>query len=240
MAYRFYLGKILLPIAPSKLQMKVNGKNKSMVLINDGEVNVLKKVGLTEITFDVRLPNVQYPFAKYKSGFKDAKYFLGEINKLKTSNKPFQFIVTRSLPNKKSLFDTNMKVSLESYDVKEDAKDGFDMVVSVKLKQYRSYGTKTCKIIEDDKKKKKASVEKKRDDETSPKPSKNQSKTHIVKSGDCLWNIAKYYYGDGTKNTVIYNANKEIIEQTARKYGRQSSSNGWWIYPNTKLTIPAL
>ena len=240
MAYHFYLGKVLLPIAPSKLQIKIASKNKSMVLINDGEINVLKNAGLTDISFDVLLPNVKYPFATYKSGFKDAKYFMGEIEKLQVNKKPFQFIVSRVLPNKTVLFDTNMKVSLESYEIKEDAKDGFDMVVSVKLKQYRSYGTKTCKIIEDDKKKKKASVEKKRDDETSPKPSKNQSKTHIVKSGDCLWNIAKYYYGDGTKNTVIYNANKEIIEQTARKYGRQSSSNGWWIYPNTKLTIPAL
>lgn len=30
-------------------------------------------------------------------------------------------------------------------------------------------------------------------------------------SGDCLWNIAKKYYGDGSQYTKIYNANKETI-----------------------------
>ena len=240
MAYHFYLGKVLLPIAPSKLQIKIASKNKTTTLINDGEINILKDAGLTDISFEVLLPNVKYPFATYKSGFKNAKYFISEIEKLKVNKKPFQFIVSRVLPNKKVLFDTNMKVSLESYEIKEDAKSGFDVTVSIKLKQHRSYGTKTCKITNSKDNKKKVTVEKKRSDETSPKPTKKQNKTHIVKQGDCLWNIAKYYYGDGSKNTVIYNANKEVIEQTARKYGRQSSSNGWWIYPNTKLTIPAL
>lgn len=62
--------------------------------------------------------------------------------------------------------------------------------------------------------------------------------THKVVSGDNLWNIAKKYYGNGTKQTIIYNANKDIIEATAKKYGRSSSKNGWWIYPGTVLTIP--
>lgn len=239
MTYRFYFDKVLFPIAPSKVQMKIANKNKTVTLINDGEVNVLKNAGLTEISFDLLIPNVKYPFATYKDGFRKANYFLQKLEDFKRNKAPFQFIVSRKFPDGKMIFDTNMKVSLESYDIKEDVKEGFDVIVSIKLKQHRAYGTKTCKIIKDDKKKK-VTTEKKRDDTTSPQPKKNQNKTHIVKSGDCLWNIAKFYYGDGTKNTVIYNANKEIIEQTARKYGRQSSSNGWWIYPDTKLTIPAL
>ena len=34
---------------------------------------------------------------------------------------------------------------------------------------------------------------------------------YTVVSGDCLWNIAKKYYGDGSQYTKIYNANKETI-----------------------------
>ena len=128
--------------------MKIKGQNKTLTLVNEGEVNILKEAGLTEISFDLLLPNVKYPFATYKSGFKRAKYFLDKIEKLKTKKKPFQFIVTRTLPNKKLLFDTNMKVSLEDYSIKEDSKEGFDVVVSIKLKQYKSFGTKKCKVIE--------------------------------------------------------------------------------------------
>lgn len=225
MAYHFYLGKMLCPVAPSKLQLKIGNKNKTMTLINEGEVNILKQAGLTEISFDLLLPNVKYPFATYKSGFEGANYFLGELEKLKTDRKPFQFIVTRLFPNGKMLFDTNMKVSLESYEIKEDAKQGFDVVVSVKLKQYRDFGTKTCKIISTGTTTS-ASVESTRSTETSPAPSANQ--TYTVQKGDCLWNIAKKYYGNGSKYTVIADANKGKIK------------NANLIYPGQVLTIPAL
>ena len=39
-----------------------------------------------------------------------------------------------------------MKVSLEDYKITEQAKNGFDLIVKVKLKQYRAYGTKTVSI----------------------------------------------------------------------------------------------
>lgn len=64
------------------------------------------------------------------------------------------------------------------------------------------------------------------------------SKTYTVKSGDCLWNIAKKFYGNGSKWTTIYNANKSTIEARAKKAGKKSSNNGHWIYPGTVLKIP--
>ena len=230
MSYHFYLDKMLCPIAPSKLQIKIKGQNKTLTLINEGEINILRKAGLSETSFDLLLPNVKYPFATYKSGFKNAKYFLDELEKLKTENKPFQFIVTRTFPNGKMLFDTNMKVSLEDYTIKEDVKSGFDVVVSVKLKQHRNYGTKTCSIILNDAKAKveetKVAPQTTRTAETSPAPTKN--KTYTVVKGDCLWNIAKKFYGNGSKYTVIYNANKDKIK------------NPNLIYPGQVLTIPAV
>lgn len=144
--YDFYLDKICCPVAPEKLQIKINNKNKTLTLINDGEINFLKKAGLSEITFDLLLPNVKYPFAVYKDGFKKADYYLSELEKLKTSQKPFKFKVIRQLPNGKVLFSTNMKVSLEQYSIDESADNGFDVKVNIKLKQYKDFSTKTCKI----------------------------------------------------------------------------------------------
>ena len=220
MAYEFYLGKMLCPVAPSKLDTKIKGKNKTLTLINEGEVNILKMAGLTDITFDLLLPNVKYPFATYKSGFKNAKYFLDEIERLKVSQKPFQFIVTRTFPNGKLLFDTNMKVSLEDYTIKESAKEGFDSIVSIKLKQYKDYGTKVAKITSETK----VAVEENRASEDAP--SSKLPTTYTVKSGDCLWNIAKEFYGNGSKYNLIFNANKDKIK------------NPNLIYPNQVLTIP--
>lgn len=64
------------------------------------------------------------------------------------------------------------------------------------------------------------------------------SSTYVIKSGDNLWSIARKFYGDGTKWTVIYNANKDIIENTAKKRGLKSSDNGHWIFSGVTLTIP--
>jgi hypothetical protein len=60
-----------------------------------------------------------------------------------------------------------------------------------------------------------------------------------VVKGDCLWNIAKKYMGSGAKYTALYEANKETIEAAAKKNGKASSSNGYWLFPGTVLTIPS-
>ena len=144
--YDFYLKKCLLPIAPEKLQVKINNANDTLSLINEGEINILKTPGLTDVEFECRIPQVKYPLAVYKSGFKEASYFLDYFESLKTDKKPFQFIVSRTMPNGKLLFSTNMKVSMEDYKISEQAKDGFDLMVKIKLKQYRDYVTKTVDI----------------------------------------------------------------------------------------------
>lgn len=223
--YDFYLKKCLLPIAPPKLSVKINNANETVTLINEGEINILKKAELTDIEFECRIPQEKYPFAVYKSGFKGADYFLDYFESLKTSKKPFQFIVCRKRPTGKRLFDTNIKVSMEDYKITEDAKNGFDVLVKIKLKQWRDYGTKTVNISFN-MEKPKASVEPQREATTSPTPAAAQ--TYTVVKGDCLWNIAKKFYGNGSKYSIIYNANRSVI-----------GGNPNLIYPGQVLTIPA-
>lgn len=210
MAYHLFLGSMLYPVTPSKIDVKIKGQNKTLTLINDTVVNVLKNPGLTEISFDLLLPNVPYRFATYdiKYGFRDASFYLAHMEWLKTSKKPFRFLLTRYMPSGRYLFDTNMSVSLENYTIKEDAKQGLDVIVSVTLKQYVEYGTKIVKVLTSDGT---ASIEKTRETENSPAPSENSVKTHTVTGDDTLWNIAKMYYGDGSKYTLIYEANKDKI-----------------------------
>ena len=180
--YDFYLKKCLLPIAPPKLSVKINNANETVTLINEGEINILKKAELTDIEFECRIPQEKYPFAVYKSGFKGADYFLDYFESLKTSKKPFQFIVCRKRPTGKRLFDTNIKVSMEDYKITEDAKNGFDILVKIKLKQWRDYGTKTVNISFN-MEKPKASVEPQREATTSPAPAAAQTYTVVNSMG---------------------------------------------------------
>ena len=170
-----------------------------------------------------------YATAKYcgvrGNGFKEAGYFFDIFEGLKTGKKTFQFIVCRKTPVGKKLLNTNMKVSLEDYKISEDAKNGFDFKVKFNLKQYRDYGTKTVNI-KIAASKPKASAEPKRETNNSPAPAAAQ--TYTVVRGDCLWKIAKRFYGSGAKYTVIYNANRGVI-----------GGNPNLIYPGQVLTIPA-
>ena len=73
----------------------------------------------------------------------------------------------------------------------------------------------------------KATPEPVRETTTSPAPAASQDYT-VVK-GDCLWNIAKKFYGNGSKYTVIYNANRGVI-----------GGNPNLIYPGQVLIIPVV
>lgn len=146
--YDFYLDGILLPLAPGELKISIANQNSSYVLVDQGEINLLKRAGLTEIEFECLLPQVRYPFAVYAGGFKPAVYYLEHLERLKAGRKPFQFIVSRTMPDGKVLFSNNIKVSLEDYTCTESAKNGFDVQVKIRLKQYRDFGTKTMAVTE--------------------------------------------------------------------------------------------
>lgn len=54
----------------------------------------------------------------------------------------------------------------------------------------------------------------------------NAKRTYTVKKGDCLWNIAKKFYGNGSAYTKIYDANTNKI------------ADPHWIYPGQVFVIP--
>jgi LysM domain. len=71
-----------------------------------------------------------------------------------------------------------------------------------------------------------------------PKP-KPQPRRYVVKTNDMLSSIALTFYGDASQYPRIYNANRDVIERTARAHGRANSHNGDFIYPGETLVIPA-
>lgn len=262
MAYIVYLGKVLLPVTPSKITVKMKGQNKTESLIDGSQINILKPKGLTEISFDALIPQQAYSFSLYDNGketrenykevvkqakrkgiyegkgYMRAKYYLDQFEKMKGSKQPFQFVVYREKPGaslkakETSLFHTDMTVSLEDYTIKEDADEGMDLVVSINLKLFQPYGTKKALLKG---KKLKVQVARVRDAQGRIKYERT---TYVIRKGDTLLNIAKRYYGKSSKAGTIYKHNKKTLEKAAKKNGRKSSSNGQFLYKGTEIWLP--
>lgn len=220
MAYRFRLGDTLLPVAPESIEINIKNQNSTINLIDNTEFNFIKPAGLTEISFTALIPAFNYPFAVYESGFKNQKYFLDYFNKLKTDGKSFKFIISRETASGRGLYDTEMDVTLEDYTINEDAENGYDVEVEFNLKQYIEHKTSVMSVSEDGTV---LTAENQREQENSPEPEQDESYT--VKSGDSLWALAKHYYGDGSKYTLIAQANPDIVNPNL-------------IYPGQTLIIP--
>lgn len=198
--YYFYMGTMQIPIPPKELVTTINGKNETMDLLGKGEVNIIKPAGLTDVAFKFLLPNSDYPFNEsmlFKS--KKAKYYIDELEKLKTTKTVFQFIVVRMKPNGQMLAMTNMKCTLENYTIEEDADNGFDSYANVSLKQWKPWGAKRIEIKTDKDGVAKGSVKQDRPVDgkvvaTQAKASKGQTLQQIVKkqlgNTDNLFQIA--------------------------------------------------
>ena len=232
--YNFYFKDgsdvLTFPITPGELTIKVGSNNEVVTLISEGDINILKSPSLIEVEFEARFPMRKYPYSRNPDSFQS---YFDKFSELKENKQSFRFIVARTTPNGRRTWDTNLLVALEDFEIKEDADEGDDVLVEFKLKQYKEYGVKKLKV----KNSNPSTTSTSNQSRNNNKSGKSQSYT--VKRGDCLWNISKKFYGNGSDWEIIYNANKSAIESDAKKHGRNSSSHGHWIWSGLVLTIPS-
>lgn len=197
--YKIFIDGVLLPVTPSKLTLKVSNRNKTMSLVNESEINILKDPGLSEISFDIMIPHVAYPFATYEHGFLSQLYFRELLKQLKQEKKAFSLVIAR-FNGTTFLYGSSETVSLEEYTITEEAGHGFDLLISIKLRQWKAYGTKVLDIV-------KTARDTITIEEKVKRVAPVLAKTYIVKQGDTLWGICKKQLGNGEKYSQIAKLN---------------------------------
>lgn len=219
--YNVYLGDVLCPVAPEKISINYGDGCEVVKLADGGLIGVPKGNSLREIEFSLLLPNKEYPFAVYKSGFCNADFYLEKFEELLDSKDAFQFIITRP-GNRRA---TNVKCLLENFNVDEDVKFGNDYSVKLKLREYKNFAAKKLDLNTAN-----SIFKAERSTENSPAP-KNKSVFYRVVKGDCMWMIAQRFYGNGNLYDKIYQANKSKLAGRSPKY---------LIFVGDLLEIPAL
>lgn len=196
-------GKIQLPVKPSEFTVTVTHRNTVVNVIQLGDINLMGKTGLREITLASFFPAKDYNFSN-NSSRKEPLTYVEKLETWRKSGSPIRVIITGVL---------NMEATIESFSYGEQDATG-DVYYTLYLKEYKKIKTKKATVTI-------ATVK-----PSTRAPEASSGKTYTVKSGDCLWKIAKQFYGNGAQYTKIYNANTDKIK------------NPNLIYPGQVLTIP--
>ena len=203
--------KIQLPVLPESFQTKNGSSNDSVDITGLGEITIMQSRPALQFSFSSFFPAAKFPGLQVSSITKPLT-LIQKINTWKASRKPVHFICTAC--------GVDLYCTIEKFGYSEEGGDPGTYQYSITLKEYREITVRQVKV---DIPKKEATVQK----EEPRVDNSVQPKTYTVKSGDCLWNIAKKYYGSGSDYTKIYNANKGTI-----------GGNPNLIYPGQVLTIP--
>lgn len=222
----------VVPVLPEKIEVTSNGQTTSIDIDKFGEILHKGKRDALSISFSSFFPAIysQNYCSCTKSEFKNPKKWHDWMLSLQEAENPCHFVLEGSP------FALNMYADIVSYSGIEAGGDVGTISYSVELKEHRKPTVSTYKKTTSKTTKKTTTKV-----TTSGKRSSNKEKdkTYTVETGDYLQKISKKFYGTVNKADKIYKANKNVIEKAAKKHGRSSSNNGWWIYPGTKLTIPA-
>ncbi len=206
----FSYGSVILklPVNPDRLEASSLQTIEEYNILKLGQVAIPTNMELREFSFEAEFPYEKQHYIETGKNFKDAEYYLNQFKTWREQLLPIRFMAGKASDNTVTADAINTLVLIQSMTITEYAGEEQDKYVAFRLKEYNQY---TKKYISNS------------GTENNPK----NTGYYIVKSGDTLWGIAKKYYGDGTKYTKIYNANRNII------------SNPSLIRPGQKLVIPS-
>lgn len=207
--------KFRFPVLPEKVKIAYGSNDDKIRVCGVGEATVIQDSDAATITFSSFFPKNYFSGCDYKN-IPNPQSAVNRIIALKNSGKPVRFVITGGMK-------VSMYVTIEKFDTEEQGGDLKTIHYSLTLKEYKQVTIRRIKV-EISTKKATLSAPVSRTDTSS-----SGGETYTVREHDCLWNIAKRFYGNGAKYTIIYNANKSVI-----------GGNPNIIYAGQVLTIPTV
>ena len=200
--------KFRFAILPPEYELTSESNNTQVVVNSLGEINLLGKRKLKNVSFSSFFPKQLYDFCEYSS-FPTPKESIKIIENMK--NKGVMRLTMTNTP-------INMECTIESFEWGEN--DGTeDVNFTLEFKEYRKVKIKTSVIKE--------TLPEVVVPAVTERPAKEvSSTTYTVIKGDCLSKIAKNLTGNSANWKAIYEQNKGVI-----------GGNPNLIYPGQQLVI---
>lgn len=202
--------KLRIPVLPEKFNVSIGSKNSSVDVAGLGEIVIKQSRAAYQFSFSSFFPAQTFPGVT--ASLSAPLDCVGKIKSWIESDKPIHLIITD--------IGVDSYCTIEKFNYYEQGGDVGTIHYDMTLKEYREVTVRKVSVQPTTATATVEKTETRVDNTTTPK-------TYTVKSGDCLWNIAKALYGSGADYTRIYNANKGVI-----------GSNPNLIYAGQVLTIP--
>ncbi len=200
---------LILPVNPPEPVISGGGTSfTDLQVIKGGERTVIGNSMLRSVSFSSFFPRDYDSSYCVRRNIPDPWEAVSKINEWRDSDKPVKLLITDT--------DINMYATIRKFDFREKGGEPGDVYYDIEFKEYRFIRIR--EVVQQAPK-----VEQQSDrPETAA-----TANTYTVAKGDCLWNIAKKFYGSGAQYTKIFNANNPPIK------------NANLIYPGQVLTIPS-
>lgn len=205
--------KLCLPVNPPKIELKMQGNNKSMTLAELGEVTFPQAPKALTLTFSSFLPCKNYPFSDYPNlharyNISSGEYTVSE-NSLKVMPHYYINFLENAMKSKSPVrvyitgCDFIRYMTIESFTWSQKGGDVGSYDYTLSFKEYREVSVRQVEV-----KNGVVQLPKKTEKRVS---TVSRPKTYTVQKGDLIYTIAKKYYGDIADYRKIYNANKDKI-----------------------------
>ena len=216
--------EIRFPILPEKIKY-ASGEAEFVTydIMSRGAVSVPTGTSLAKIGWEAEFPGEgRSADPAIRGTWRAPKYYHDILEDWKTKGTTINILVVG--------YPWNFDVNLITYSSEAYGAYG-DLAYELEFQEARNITIKTTKSTST------SSSSSSTSNSNSQRTTKEVT-SYTIKSGDTLSKIAQQYLGDGTKWKTIYDANKDIIESTAKKHGHKSSNNGQLIFPGVTLSIP--
>lgn len=215
------------PVLPEHVKLATKGDYTPFNIDQIGEVFHKGKRGAQRISFSSFFPGVYGSFCQVPEGsFVTSDKCHKWIQQLMNAKKPAHFILVGGP------MAVNCYALVTNYTAAEDGGDVGTISYTLELAEYRSTSLRTVRNPRAEGNRGLVSESK---DRVS---NKEQASNVTVKYGDCLWNLAKKFYGDGALYTKILEANRTELDKVAKEHGYSNCNGGNVLFPGTVLIIP--
>lgn len=210
MVKTFFNG-VLLPVNPlDDITVQIKSDNKTYTSIALGEISRIGRPKLKSIKIKSLFTDQVYPFTSTSSA-QSTRSYVDMIELCMSNQQTARLIIIGDG------IDINMLCSVESFKPKIAWGETNERYYELELQEYREPAIKRIQLAAQPSPNQPAPASASKSNAKGPE----KPKTYVVKSGDCLWNIAKKYYGNGAQYTKIYEANKDKIKKPSLVYAGQ-------------------